>query len=291
MTILLTGANGQVGNELKSKLINNHIDVIPLDSKSLNITSKKDVDRNFIKYKPRLIVNAAAYTNVNKAEKDEYSAFLVNETGTMNLAKACKDFKIPMFHLSTDYVFDGNSNRPYIETDILNPLGVYGKSKEAGEKILRNTLSEHIIIRTSWIFSVYGNNFVKKILELGKKNKKITVVSDQIGGPTSANSIAQYLLLLIKKFDQDKTLLWGTFHFCQKPYCSWYEFAQEIINKAHEIKNYPRALVEPISSKDFLNGTRRPQNSCLNSKKLESIFNTELYSYWKNDLIDVIKEL
>ena len=291
MTILITGANGQVGNELKKKFHFNKLDILALDRKLLDISSKLDVKKSFQRYRPKLVINTAAYTNVNKAEIEKNSAFLVNETGTMNLAQSCKDFKIPMIHLSTDYVFNGKLDRPYLEVDPTGPLNIYGESKEAGENILRSTLSQHIIIRTSWVFSKNGNNFVKTMLKLGRNNNKISVISNQIGGPTSAASIAQCLFLIIKKLEKEKNLPWGTYHFSQLPYCSWYEFAKKIFYKASKIYNYPSVKVIPVSSEDFSSLVKRPENSRLDSKKIKSIINLKSQSNWENDLTDIINEI
>lgn len=291
MTVLVTGANGQVGKTLTKTLLDNGIITIATEKSFLDITKNDDILRNFITHKPKLVINTAAYTNVEKAEAEKKSAFLVNELGTLNLANACKAQKIPMFHLSTDYVFDGNFEIPYLETDDVNPINIYGKSKLAGEKVLKNILSRHIIFRTSWIFSKYKSNFVKTMLKLGLENKSVSVINDQIGAPTSAASISHYLMLLVRKLYKEGSLPWGTYHFSQQPFCSWYDFSNEIFNKANEILDYPKVQINAINSKEFKTHAKRPKNSCLNSNKLKTIFNEKSYNNWKDDLVDVIREM
>ena len=291
MTILVTGANGQVGKTLTKTLLDNGIFAVTTDKSFLDITKKDDIIRNFKTHKPKLVINTAAYTNIEKAELEKKDAFRVNELGTFNLANACKVEKIPMFHLSTDYVFDGNFEIPYLETDEVNPINIYGKSKLAGEEVIKNILSEHIIFRTSWIFSKYKSNFVKTMLKLGLQNKSVSVINDQIGAPTSATSISHYLMLLVTKYNKEGSLPWGTYHFSQQPFCSWYDFSVEIFHKANEIINYPKVEINAINSIKFKSQAKRPKNSCLDSQKLKSIFNTEAYNYWKDDLVDVIREM
>lgn len=196
-----------------------------------------------------------------------------------------------MFHLSTDYVFDGNLKRTYLETNQFNPINIYGKSKYEGEKVLKDTLFEHIIIRTSWVFSKYKNNFVKTMLNLGLKNKNISVINDQFSAPTSAIAISYYIMLLVNKFNKENVLLWGTYHYSKKPFCSWYDFAVEIFKKTNEIIDYPKVEIKPINSKEFKSQVKKPKNSCLDSKKFKSIFNSNYHNNWKDDLVDVIKNI
>jgi dTDP-4-dehydrorhamnose reductase len=242
-------------------------------------------------YEPDLLINAAAYTAVDNAESEPELAFSINETAIALLADACAMRGIPMLHISTDYVFDGAKDSPYVETDTVNPIGVYAKSKEAGERELRQRLEQHIIFRTSWVFGIEGNNFVKTIVRLAKYRDRVNVVEDQIGGPTSARAIASALLTITNKLRDGSGLTWGTYHYSQKPYVSWYRFSKDIIDCAadtglidHEVN------VVPIQSRDFPTSVARPQNSRLASSKIQESFGIK-GNDWRRDLNTVLLSL
>jgi dTDP-4-dehydrorhamnose reductase len=284
MRVLVAGGDGQVGRAIDSEGIRQGLDVIGLGRADLNITELKSINDAIEQYQPKLIINAAAYTAVDKAEIEFSDCYLINKIGPGLLAEACAKTNIPLLHISTDYVFDGVKEGPYTENDEVNPLAVYAKSKEAGERAVRDHLASHIILRTSWVFSENGNNFVKTMLRLAKDRTRISVVSDQFGGPSSARAIAQALIEICKSIQMDNENRWGTYHFSQKPYVSWYEFAIEIINQARSnkvINNSP--VVLPITSDEFSTPVKRPKNSCLDTTKIEQEFGIET-SFWYDDI-------
>ena len=221
---------------------------------------------------PVLLINAAAYTNVDKAESEPDLAFAVNRDGPDNLARACANAKLPFIHISTDYVFNGQKKSPCIETDQLSPLGVYGKSKEQGEKRVRFETKEHIILRTSWLYGVHGNNFVKTMLRLGKERKIIKVVADQYGCPTSASDLAETILIIASLIRNSSKINWGTYHYCGQGITTWHEFAEAIFDIAgkHEAMNLKK--IEPIKTIDYPTAAKRPFFSALDCSLIEKSF-------------------
>ena len=194
MKTLVTGANGQVGLQLIEQAKIKNLDFIGLEKSALNITDKSDIRANIELYRPEIIINAAAYTAVDKAEHETSTAHQINTIGPKNLAEICKEYSILLIHISTDYVFDGSKSEPYTEEDIPSPINVYGETKLGGEKEIRSLLKKHIIIRTSWVFSHQGSNFVKSILDIAQNESRLKVVGDQYGAPTSASSIATSII-------------------------------------------------------------------------------------------------
>lgn len=273
MRIIVAGGQGQVGSALAQLGSEKGIDLIALEKAEFAITDTFSITSVFDKYQPDLLINAAAYTAVDRAESESDLAYAVNETGTALLAEICEEKKIPMLHISTDYVFDGNKKGLYTEEDAVNPLGVYAKSKVAGEQALRERLKQHIILRTSWVFGTEGNNFLKTMIGLASERKSLTVVDDQFGGPTSAKGIAEALLFIAGQIEQAGAFEWGTYHYCQKPYVSWYQFAESIINSAVKLGVLDeRVEVLPISSSQFPFTVKRPSNSRLDTSKMKSVF-------------------
>lgn len=198
MNIILTGASGQVGREIKAVLLTaDNFSLTSLSHQNLDITSMKAVRKAFKLYQPDIIINAAAYTAVDRAEQEPEKSYSVNVTGARVLAQECSKINIPLIHISTDYVFDGSNQQPYTELDHVSPLNIYGKTKWDGEDIIRKILSRHIIIRTSWVFAQYGKNFVNTILHLSKVKSHLSIVSDQYGCPTAAPHIATAIFELI----------------------------------------------------------------------------------------------
>lgn len=286
--VLITGAKGQVGSEL-IKLAPKALTVIGLDSAQLDITDQQQVMMISAEYKPDLIINAAAYTAVDKAESDSENAYAVNEQAVAWLAQAAKQADIPLFHLSTDYVFDGESTTPYKETNLVNPQGVYGASKLAGEQVLAATHEKHIILRTSWVFGSEGNNFVKTMLRLAKERDELSVVADQHGCPTSAASIADVLWQLAELYLAQKSLPWGIYHFSNSPACTWHEFAVEIFKQAAALSKLKKApLVKAITTADYPTPAKRPAWSVLDTNNLETLLNNKVPS-WKYELTQVLK--
>ena len=291
MRILITGSNGQVGNSFKRVDLPCNFEIFPLDRSQLDISDRDNIKKTLAEIRPQLLINAAAYTNVDKAEEEYFEAHVSNELGPKNLAISCLEQGIPLFHISTDYVFDGQFNKPYSESDIANPQGIYAKSKLAGEEYVRKIHPMHIILRTSWVFSDHGKNFPKTILKISQDKDEIRVVADQKGGPTSSRSIVDILLKLAVQYQNENFLQWGTFHFSQLPYCSWYDLAAKICHLASEKYQKPKVKVIPICSAEFPTKAIRPANSMLNVTKLRSIINIESELSWEIDLELVISKL
>ena len=291
MRILVTGGQGQVGSTLATLGAEQGLDLVALGRSELDITDPTSIAAAFDKYEPGVLINAAAYTAVDKAETESELAYAINETATALLADCCAAANIPMLHISTDYVFDGSKEGLYTETDPINPLAVYAKSKEAGERALRERVERHIILRTSWVFGVQGANFVKSMVRLAKDCDRLTVVADQIGGPSSARGIAAVLLAITAQFESAGEVEWGTYHYCQKPYVSWHQFAQAIIERATEmgLVNH-RVEVVAIPSSAFPTLVKRPANSRLDTAKLHHRFKIPCAN-WINELDLVLESL
>lgn len=288
--VLVTGAKGQVGTELV-KLAPAGFTVIGLGSDQLDITNQQQVAAAVAKYCPCLIINAAAYTAVDKAESDAAQAFAVNEQGVACLAKAAQQLDIPLFHISTDYVFDGQATISYKEIDPVNPQGIYGASKLAGEQVLAATHAKHIILRTSWVFGATGSNFVKTMLRLGKERDELAVVADQHGCPTSAASIAQALWQLAKNYQQQGDLPWGIYNFSNFPACTWHDFALEIFKQGKALgllEKIPN--VKAITTADYPTPAKRPAWSVLDCKKIEAVLGHQVPD-WKIELNQLLKNL
>ncbi len=268
-TILLLGANGQVGFEVCRLAKEQNIQFMGLTRHDLDLADPESLNAHLNRHQPALIINAAAYTAVDKAEEEQESAKQINEQAPAILAGFCHLKGIPLLHLSTDYVFDGNSKKPYAEEDQTFPASIYGQSKLQGEIAICNKLDKHIIIRTSWVFGPHGNNFVKSMLRLAKTNNELKVVADQFGCPTAATHIAQLLLNLAGRISSGEDLPWGIYHYCGRPSCSWHGFAEKIIEIAiaKELINHPVA-VKKITTADYPTPAQRPHNSILDCQKI-----------------------
>lgn len=291
MRVLVAGGQGQVGSALGQVGQELGMDLVALGRTELDITDAASISTAFEKYRPDVLVNAAAYTAVDKAESEAELAYEINENATALLANACVVANIPMLHISTDYVFEGIKEGPYTEADSVNPLAVYAKSKEAGERALRERVERHIILRTSWVFGVHGNNFVKTMVRLAREHDHLEVVADQFGGPSSARGIALALLKVVSLYKSSGDIEWGTYHYCQKPYVSWYQFAQEIIQQARELRLIEHSVsVSAISSTAFPTPVSRPLNSRLDTGALRRAFHIG-DSDWRKDVGEVLTSL
>lgn len=273
--ILVTGANGQLGNELREILGDKaeYVDVGELD-----ITKSEDVKDFFKAKKFEFIINCAAYTAVDKAEEEPELAELVNVKGVKNLAQT----GVPIVHISTDYVFDGKACRPYIETDITNPQSVYGRTKMFGEQAILENAETAVIIRTSWLYSSFGNNFVKTMRRLGKDKPEIDVIFDQVGTPTYAADLAKLIVDIIpqvKKGHKD------IYHFSNEGVCSWYDFAVAVMGMSDL-----DCKVNPIESKEYATLAKRPCYSVLNKNKIKKHFKIEI-NHWAESLAECVKKL
>jgi len=291
MKILLLGAGGQVGRELPevvNQLRKNEIEIIGLDRSQLDITRQDLVDQRITAIQPALVVNAAAYTAVDKAEQEADLAFAVNRDAPGFIAKACANNDIPLVHISTDYVFDGEKTGAYVEDDPANPGSVYGQSKWEGEEAVRHNLERHIVLRTSWVFGVYGKNFVYTMIRLGKQREELRIVNDQYGCPTAANAIARALVEISQRVTQEGFDNWGTYHYCGQPDTTWFHFAEAIIAVTKGKFDYNVQHIHPIATREFPTPAKRPQNSVLNCDKIRRIFGIE-QADWKHDLLSMIE--
>ncbi len=291
MKILVTGGNGQVGWELNRQGRQSKHKMVAMDRQGLDISSADDIARVFAEVKPDLVINAAAYTAVDKAETESELAFAINRDAVASLARACKKQGIPLFHISTDYVFDGTKDKPYRESDPVAPLGVYGQSKLEGEQLVEKLLDQFIILRTAWVFGLHGHNFVKTILRVAKERDALNVVNDQLGGPTSAAGIAATLLSLADQYQSEGELAWGIYHYSGAPFTSWHGFASEIIRLGNKygLIDHP-VTVNPIPTEQYPTPAARPKNSRLSCGLLEQTFGIQADD-WQVDLAAMVKSL
>ncbi|MFH2124425.1 MAG: dTDP-4-dehydrorhamnose reductase [Pseudomonadota bacterium] len=272
--ILLTGANGQVGYEVTRLARERGCALTALTRRQLDIGDGEAVEQIISQLHPSLVINAAAYTAVDKAEQDVEAAMRANRQGPANLAASCRNHQIPLIHLSTDYVFDGCKAGAYDEDDPVAPTGVYGLSKWEGEEEIRTRLRQHLILRVSWVFGPHGHNFVKTMLRLAAERDELRVVADQRGCPTCATHIAEALLTLAGKIREgiDDTT-WGTYHFCGLPETTWHGFAETIIKEACNFGLLYHVIpIHPIATSDYPTPARRPQNSVLDCHKIMRTF-------------------
>jgi dTDP-4-dehydrorhamnose reductase len=285
INILITGSKGQLGSELAN--LETQFSVYNLfltDKSELNITNKKEVEAFIIKNKISVIINCAAYTNVDKAEEEQNLANEINFSAVKNISEIVEKHQLKLIHISTDYVFDGDSSIPYIERDNTNPQSIYGNSKRLGEEaIIDLNPKNSIIIRTSWLYSSFGNNFVKTMLKLTKEKEEVSVVSDQIGSPTYAYDLAKVILQIIPFIENDKVQV---YHYSNDESCSWFQFAQEIAMLSNRT-----CKIKPISSVDFKAKANRPKYSLLNTEKIKNEFQISIpnWSYSLKECLMKIK--
>ncbi|WP_353083421.1 dTDP-4-dehydrorhamnose reductase [Flavobacterium sp.] len=268
MVVLVTGANGQLGQAIEF-ISGNYpeINFVFCDSSELDITNKENCRETFIKYKPNFCINTAAYTAVDKAESETQKAHLINVIGPTNLAETCKEHEVVLIHISTDFIFDGNQTKPYTETDNPNPTSVYGQTKLDGEKAIQKILKQHFIIRTSWVYSQFGNNFMKTMLRLSSERDSLSVVNDQIGTPTNAVDLAEALIKIVSSNFQFLTSNFGIYNFSNEGHCSWYDFAKKIF----EINNI-KIDITPIPTSSYPTPAKRPTQSVLDKTKIKLVF-------------------
>ena len=289
MRVLITGAGGQVGHELLRQPPAG-IEAIGLTSAELDISNGAQVAETVARLQPALIINAAAYTAVDKAESEPERAHAVNAEGVAHLAQAAAAAGIALLHISTDYVFPGATEVPYREEDATGPIGVYGASKLAGEQAAA-LCPRHIVLRTSWVFASHGNNFVKTMLRVGAQREVLGVVADQLGGPTAAASIAGALWQIARQWQAEGALPWGIYHYSGAPACSWHGFAVEIFRQAVELGLLSRApQVNAITTADYPTPARRPAWSVLDCAKIQRELDI-MQPDWQADLAQVLREL
>lgn len=287
-SILLIGSNGQVGTELKYTLSSNY-KVIALARPQIDLTQPDNLRQIIREIQPEIIINAAAYTAVDKAESEPENAHIINAIAPQIVAEESQKLGSFLIHISTDYVFDGNGNYPYQETDITNPLSVYGKTKLAGEIAIQKNCSQHIILRTAWVYGTYGkSNFVKTMLRLGIERPEIRVVADQIGSPTWAQDLA---LTITKIIPQLTAEIAGIYHYTNSGVASWYDFAIAIFEEAEKL-GFPLKIdqVIPITTPEYPTPAKRPAYSVLACEKIAQILGT-YPPYWRQRLRLMLQEL
>src|SRR5690606_13072701 len=281
MVVLVTGVNGQLGQALqKASQAVSGIRFVFTDSKTLDITNPENCQAIFEEFQPDFCINCAAYTAVDKAESEADLANQINVVGVKNLAESCKECQTTLIHLSTDFVFDGEKNVPYTETDLPNPKNVYGQTKLQAEQAIQALLERYYIIRTSWVYSEFGSNFYKTMLRLASERESLNVVNDQIRTPTNANCLAKVINDIIQHPTSSIQPVYGIYHFSNEGVCSWYDFAKKIF----ELHNIPITL-NPIPTSSYPTAAIRPKYSVLDKTKIKAIFGIQIKS-WEEALKD-----
>ena len=283
MRVLVTGAKGQLGTDVMAELKSNNIEAVGIDREELDIVDAKACEEFFDKANAEkridAVIHCAAYTAVDKAEDEQELSYNINALGTKNIATACKKFDMKLMYISTDYVFNGQGERPWEPDDEREPLNVYGKTKYEGELFVEEIAKKYFIVRIAWVFGVAGNNFIKTMLKLAKERDSLTVVDDQIGSPTYTADLSK---LLVSMIQTDK---YGRYHATNEGYCSWYEFAKEIFKVAKVTIN-----VAPVDSSAYPAKAKRPANSRMEKKKLDEMGFKRLPS-WQDATRRYIEEL
>jgi dTDP-4-dehydrorhamnose reductase len=290
MKILVTGGHGMLAQDLIPRLSRANFEVVALDHDKLNIIHLSEVRSLLPDLKTDLVINCAAYTAVDKAESEPEACLAVNRDGVANLGLICANLKIPLVHISTDYVFDGQSQQPYQEDDSTNPVGIYGRSKWAGEEAVRRQGVEFLIIRTSWLYGVHGHNFVKTILRLAGEREELRVVADQHGCPTWTGDLAEALTKIAEQIFQNRSQTpWGTYHFAGSGYTTWYDFAQAILAETRHRQPWRAARIIPIDTVDYPTPARRPAWSVLGCTKIGRSFGI-IPRPWREGLVEMLAE-
>jgi dTDP-4-dehydrorhamnose reductase len=292
MKILITGKNGQVGFELNKRLINLG-ELVAIGRQDIDLRNPNDIDNFINQIKPDFIIHPAAYTAVDQAESEPDLAYQINVAASQIIARKASELDIPLIYFSTDYVFDGLKNEPYLEEDKVNPQSIYGRTKWQGEEAVRQH-HKHIILRTSWVFSSHGQNFLKTILKLIQEKDSLSVVSDQKGSPTSTSMLADVTFKIIQKFLHEKNFTdFGTYHVTSKGETNWFQYANFIHSEAVQLGIHSKIGVKDIKailSSDYHTPAKRPLNSTLNTEKIKKTFMLELPD-WKIEVKKVLKEL
>lgn len=293
-TILLTGVNGQVGHALRTQLADYQVTALSRDQ--LDLSNADQIRQVIQQVKPQLIINPAAYTAVDKAESEVELAHAINATAPQIMAEEAAKLGAQLIHFSTDYVYDGTKTAAYVETDTVNPVSVYGKTKLAGEDAIRAVGLPHLILRTSWVYGAYGKNFLKTILRLAAEREELRIVADQVGAPTNSTNIAEAVASLVKVLDAQDISFTGTYHLVNTGEVSWHGFASEIVSQYSALqaeRGWPALLVKtisPIATTDYPTPAARPANSRLDTHQLKQVFGVALPA-WQVGLREVMKSL
>ncbi len=289
MFILVTGANGQLGKSIK-KLVKQQKtsdSFVFVTRDQLDLSSFRSIQNYFETHKFDLIINCAAYTAVDKAEHDREKANMINHLAVKQVAEIAKSKNIKLIHISTDFVFDGLKHQTYSESDTTSPINIYGKTKLEGENAILSIMKFNaIIIRTSWLYSEYGNNFVATILKLAQKNSNLNIVSDQIGAPTYTGDLGRVILNIIKndKFNELERVS-EIYHYSNAGWCSWYDFAKEIVNISGA-----KCIINPINTEDYPTAAKRPKQTIMSKEKISKEFDLKII-FWKDSLKYCMKNL
>ena len=274
MKVLVLGSKGQLGRCLNDQLDSTDFNVIYTSRELVDITNFEETKSKIFDFFPDIVINATGYTAVDRAEEEQEMANIINHLAVANLANICKQLDSWLIHISTDYVFDGNSDIPYIEDDKKNPQNIYGETKLNGELAIQSLGCKHIIIRTAWVFSEYGNNFLKTMLRLGEDRDELSIVGDQVGSPTYAQDLAKVIVIITNRLKED-SFAPGIYHYCGFTPCSWYQFAKLIFLEADQLNfRSPKKLIE-ISSNFYEKAAKRPDFSILNCSKLDNVLHLE----------------
>lgn len=282
MRVLVTGCNGQVGRCLVDILSNTeNVVLLAVDKEELDIANSEAVTQAVRTLKPTIIINAAAHTAVDRAELEVELSYAINRDGPKYLAEAAQEIGAALLHISTDYVFEGNKDGEYVESDATNPQGVYGASKLAGEVAVAEECDKHVILRTSWVFCEHGNNFVKTMLCLAANRDELTIVGDQFGGPTYAGDIARALVEIAKCISNNESIEYGVYHYSGLPHVSWYEFADAIFDAASAASIINKPVLSSITTVQYPTPAKRPSNSKLSTRKISEAFDIEASNWIK----------
>lgn len=282
MKILITGVNGQVGYALMRELTEH--DLIGLTRKDCDLTNMDQIKKVIDQHQPNMIINSAAYTKVDQAEDEQELAFQINRDAPRVMAEKAREYNIPLIHFSTDYVFDGEKESAYLENDLTRPLGIYGRSKCAGEETIQEVGGLTFIFRTSWVYSNIRDNFYLTIKRLAQEQDELKVVADQFGVPTSNVFIAEQIKAVISHLHENNT---GIYHLVADGSCSWYEFAKQIISQTNPLFNLDNLY--PIATHEYTNKSKRPANSILDNKKISQQFNLNI-KHWSESLYQIFEE-
>jgi dTDP-4-dehydrorhamnose reductase len=288
--LLIIGSNGQLGWELVRQCRETGLDCHALDYPDIDLRDHGAIEPCLAPLSFDAVVNAAAYTAVDRAESEPDLAMAVNRDGPMSLAHICRKRRIPLVHVSTDYVFDGSKTGAYSEEDPIAPLGVYGRSKADGESKVRENLAEHLILRTAWLYGVHGQNFVKTMLKLGRERNTLRVVDDQRGCPTFAADLASAILSVYPVMCERRIVEWGTYHYCGGGAASWHEFAETIFAIARNHEALKVKEVTSIPSSEYPTPAKRPANSVLDCSKIENRLGI-LQRPWRDSLKEMLDRL
>lgn len=291
--LLVIGGTGQIGQAIVKLALSENIETLSFGSLQANILDKVVLFQLLAAHKPAFVLNAAGFTGIDEAEKISDKCFAINMQGAANLAEACKRHNVPLIHLSSDYIFDGQKESPYNESDQANPLNEYGRSKWEGEEAIRAILPSHIILRTGWAYGATGRNFVKTLIRLAKENRRLKVGDEQKGCPTSTAEIARCVVAMIKQIScvmDTQHNLWGTYHFCGAEATTWHKFASVVLTEASKFDDIRLDSLDSLDSEEVEMLARRPLNTVLECRKIFYHFGIKQRP-WRTELIKVIREM